>query len=116
MSSNFNLEVGERIKIARKRKRLSMKKLGELVNLHESTVSRYEKGEILSLDIETLKEFAKALEVPPSYLMGIDDKDSIEQTTRHFNIWYEVAGTDELTDEEVKEIALYAKFIISERK
>ena len=116
MNNNFNIEVGERIKYARKRKHLSMKQLGKLVNLHESTISRYEKGEIQALDIEKLKEFAKALGVPAHYLLGMNEKENIDNTTKHLKIWDEIVGNFELTDDEVKKIALYAKFIISERK
>ena len=75
-NNQFNIEFGSRLHNARKRKRLSMKRLGEMVSLHESTISRYEKGEIQSLDIEKVKEFAKALEVTPQYLMGWDSKES----------------------------------------
>ena len=75
-NNQFNIEFGSRLHNARKRKRLSMKRLGEMVSLHESTISRYEKGEIQSLDIEKVKEFAKALEVTPQYLMGWDSKEN----------------------------------------
>ena len=68
----YNAEVGKRIRNARKTKKLSMKKLGELVNLHESTISRYEKGEIQALDVDKLKEFADVLGVSPIYLMGME--------------------------------------------
>ena len=76
----FNAEVGERIRKARKNKKLSMKKLGEMLNLHESTISRYEKGEIQALDIDKLKEFADVLNVSPMYLMGYETQE--EQVTK----------------------------------
>lgn len=114
--NEFNIEVGDRIKFARKRKRMSMKELGARVSLHESTISRYEKGEIMALDIEKLKEFAKVLDVPASYLMGLDDKSKIESTTRFYRIWNDVVGDAELTEEEFERIAHFAKFVITERK
>lgn len=76
----FNSEVGKRIRKARKEKKMSMKKLGELVNLHESTISRYEKGEIQALDVDKLKEFSEVLGVSPVYLMGWETKE--EQVTK----------------------------------
>ena len=115
MNNDFNIEVGDRIKFARKRKRLSMKELGRKVNLHESSISRYEKGEIMALDIEKLKEFAKALDVPPSYLMGLDEKSKIESTTRFYKIWNDVVGDADLTEEEFERIAHFATFVISGR-
>lgn len=69
-----NIEIGNRIRETRKKRNMSMKELGKRVNLHESTISRYEKGEIQALDIEKLKEFAKALDVSSSYLIGWEEK------------------------------------------
>lgn len=76
MDSDYNIEVGKKIHDRRKALRMSMKTLGKKVNLHESTISRYEKGEIQSLDIEKIKEFAKALDISISYLISWDDLDN----------------------------------------
>ena len=78
---NDNILIGARIRNARKNKRMSMKTLGIKVGLHESTVSRYEKGDIQALDIEKMKEFAEALDVTVSYLIGWNDdiKEEIEK-------------------------------------
>ena len=47
----------------------------------------------------------------------IEDKSDKERLSeRHKRIWDDIVGEAELTDDEVKKIALYAKFIISERK
>lgn len=81
MESKNNIEIGKRIYNSRKALKMSMKALGEKVNLHESTISRYEKGEIQSLDIEKLKEFANALEVPPSFLIGWEDNEQSPPNT-----------------------------------
>lgn len=66
----FNKEIGLKLFNARKNKRMSRAALGKIVNLHESTIKRYEDGEIKTLDIEKMKEFAKALDISPEYLMG----------------------------------------------
>lgn len=75
MGNDQNKKIGKRIHQARKQKKISMKKLGEMVGLHESTISRYEKGEIISLDIEKMKEFARALSVNAAWLMGWEDSN-----------------------------------------
>ena len=75
--NSYGIIVGHKIRQLRKQKKLSMKQLGKLVNLHESTVSRYEKGEISTLDIEKLKEFAKALSISTDYLIGWDNQNSL---------------------------------------
>ena len=68
--SEFNIDVGQKIFNARKSLNMSRAELGKKVNLHESTVKRYEDGHINSLDISKLKEFANALNISPAYLMG----------------------------------------------
>lgn len=49
---------------------MTLRELGELVGLHESTVQRYEKGKIKKIDMEVIKEFARALRVNPVYILG----------------------------------------------
>lgn len=70
MDEKFNVQVGLRIFEARKNKKMTRAELGKMVNLHESTVKRYEDGQIKSLDIDKLKDFANALDIDPAYLIG----------------------------------------------
>lgn len=134
MNGKFNLEVGCKIKCARKKKKMSMKRLGELVHLHESTISRYEKGEIMALDIDKLKEFAIALDVPPTYLLGFEEEKSIEQLTLEefaiehnlhidelgnvfsvFDLWHVEIGEFDFNEEEMHELIEFAKFLKMKR-
>lgn len=69
--NNFNTSVGNKIYHLRKKMGLSRARLGEIVGLHESTVKRYEDGDIKTLSVESLKAFAKALNADPGYLMGL---------------------------------------------
>ena len=68
--SEFNKLLGKRIKNARKSKNITLLELGKLVGISESTVKRYEDGSIKSVSIDMLKNFAVALNVHPSDLMG----------------------------------------------
>ena len=61
MGTDYNKSVGRRLYEARKAKGYSRAKVGELVGLHETTVKRYEDGDIKSLDIERLKALLKFL-------------------------------------------------------
>jgi len=58
---NYNFEVGRRLYNARKRKDLTMKEVAVLVGLHESSIQRYESGNIKNLSIEKLKILLKFL-------------------------------------------------------
>ncbi len=68
--NEFNIEVGARIRKCRLECNLTMKELGEKVNLSEANIQKYEKGKIKSLDANLLLKFADVLGVQPAYLMG----------------------------------------------
>ena len=84
--SDFNTDVGLKIFNARKNLKISRVELGKKVNLHESTIKRYEDGHIKSLDIEKLKEFANALDISPAYLMGWEQEKIESKSTFNPNI------------------------------
>lgn len=71
MEQNERKEIGKRIFAKRKEAKLTRAELGMKLGLHESTVKRYEDGDIKSVDIERLKEFAQALHINVSFLMGM---------------------------------------------
>lgn len=60
--------LGEKIYNARKAKKMSRAELGRLTGLHETTVKRYEDGEIKSPNEEKLAAFADALGLNYEYL------------------------------------------------
>lgn len=70
MDKEYNKQVGLRLFKRRKELSLTRAELGKKLLLHESTIKRYEDGEIKSLDIDKIKDFAKALKTTPEYLMG----------------------------------------------
>ena len=66
--------VGERIKKYREQLNLTMKELGELVNISESMISLYEADKN-SPKLETVEKMATVFNVNPAYLMFGDDED-----------------------------------------
>ncbi|MGL5329176.1 MAG: helix-turn-helix domain-containing protein [Peptostreptococcaceae bacterium] len=84
--SVFNIDVGLKIFNARKSLKMSRSELGKKINLHESTIKRYEDGHIKSLDIEKLKEFANALDISPEYLMGLEDNKTMNNLNFNPNV------------------------------
>lgn len=119
MKDPYNIKVGERIRSSRKARKMTMKELGEKVKLHESTISRYENGDISSLDLEKMKEFASVLCVPVDYLACWDDdvppKDRSPDIDKALLKWYEAVGELNFNDEEFDELVNYAKYIVSKR-
>ena len=53
--------LGKKIYTARKAKKMSRAELGKLTGLHETTIKRYEDGEIKSPNLEKISAFAEAL-------------------------------------------------------
>lgn len=78
--TSFSKMLGKRIAESRKQLDITMKDLGKLLNLHESTIQRYESGDIKKVDIEKVKEFAKALKVSPIYLLGWNTSDEYKNS------------------------------------
>ena len=63
------MTIGERIKAARKAKKLTQKQLGELCGINEANIRKYESNR-QKPKIETLAKIARALETDPYYLRG----------------------------------------------
>jgi len=96
--SNYNQKVGQKIYDARIKKEITLKELGNLVGLSESTIQRYEKGKIKNVDIDVVKRFANALEIQPTYLLGWN-------STIEFDSGYSVG----FSDVETKYLSLFDK-------
>lgn len=58
----INIHVGNRIRMYRKNKGLTLQQLADYIHKSRASVSKYENGEI-TIDIETLYEIAQALEI-----------------------------------------------------
>lgn len=78
MDKQFNKALGLRLFNARKNLGMPRKEVGDALGLHESTIKRYEDGEIESLAIDKIVDFAKVLKVSPEYLMGWDKVENKE--------------------------------------
>ncbi len=63
------MNIGERIKLFRKKANLTQKELGEKINVTGTTITRYEKN-LRTPDIETLKKIAKALNISLNTLLA----------------------------------------------
>ncbi|MDF9474588.1 helix-turn-helix transcriptional regulator [Bacillus cereus] len=63
--------IGKNLRKLRKKNNLTMKELGQKLNLAESTISGYENGN-RKPDYDTLNKFADFFEVSTDYLLGRD--------------------------------------------
>ena len=76
--------VGERIRIFRKQKKMTLEMLAEKMNKSRATICKYENGNIV-MDIETLYDFAEAFQVPVCCLMEDVWKDGKYQITLYYD-------------------------------
>lgn len=81
------MNTGALIKELRKQKRISAETIAEKLNVHPSTVYRWEKGDIEKIPYQTLIPLARILNVSPLDLLGVDDNvDKEQRLIRSFNL------------------------------
>lgn len=77
-----NNNVGQRIFEARKRRKISRKEVADFLQVHETTIKRYEDGNTKKLPTDRLEKIAKYLNTSIEYLMGWEE----EQKPQGFKI------------------------------
>jgi len=68
------MELGQKITLLRKKRRMNQKQLAEASGLTQATISRIESGEVTDLRTDTFICLAEALGVTVDYLIGKTDK------------------------------------------
>lgn len=71
------MAIAEKIKIKRKEKKLTQKKLGELCGIAETQIQMYEYGKI-NPKLSTLKVIANALDEDIFYFLDIDSENEFD--------------------------------------
>lgn len=105
------MTIGNKIKSKRKELNLSVDELAEKLNKNRATIYRYESDEIENLPITILEPLAEILNTTPAYLMGWDEDsdDKINTIAAHHD-------DENWTEDEMKEIDEFKKFVLSKRK
>lgn len=68
-NQKFNLEFGKKIKGLRTGLKMSRKALGEKLDMHETTIKKYEDGLVKGIPRNRVLEFAVALDTTIDYLL-----------------------------------------------
>lgn len=76
---NFQLQFGKKIQKLRKERGLSYRKLAQQCNIDYSDLSKIEKGKV-NVQLSTIVELSKGLEVHPSSLFDFDFPVQYERT------------------------------------
>ena len=71
---NRNILIGMRIREARDDANMTLKDVGDLIGVSDSTIMRYEKGDIEKIKMPIINSIANALNVNPSWLVLKSDE------------------------------------------
>ena len=69
------MEFGEKMKMLRLQKGLTLEEVGDRVGVGKSTVRKWESGQIANMRRDKIALVAKALGTTPAYLMGWDEME-----------------------------------------
>lgn len=70
------MTIGNRIKIARERKDMTLDEVAKLCNTTKQTIFKYENEIVTNIPYDKIVLLSNALDVSPSYLFGWDEKES----------------------------------------
>lgn len=90
------MTTGERIKKARLEKGYTQEELGNLIGVKKAAINKYETGVVENLKRSTIANLAKALDVDPIWLMGMND-DMHGHYTRDMQLPSELIPISQLT-------------------
>ena len=110
--------MGNRIREIRKEHNLTMKQLGKMIGVAESTISQYETGK-RQPDNETLLKLGEVLKVTVGYLLGVEEKTPTLADERVNDEAIKFAlfdGDGEITDEMFEEVKQFARFVKERNK
>lgn len=65
-----NIEIGNRIRIAREKKGLNKKELAQKIQVADSTIKRYEDGDIKKIKMPIIESIANTLHINPMWIIG----------------------------------------------
>lgn len=75
--------IGEKIKKARKEKKITQKELGKLISKTSSSIQKYEYG-LTSIPLEVLEKIAKVLQLPLNHFLPIEYQDTEKEELEEY--------------------------------
>ena len=93
------MTLGEKIRLARNKKKMSQLDLSEKAGTHQKNISKYEKDMVIP-SATTLKAIADALDVTTDYLLGNENTDVIKDTA----LLKQFKEVDSMPDKEKKSL------------
>jgi transcriptional regulator with XRE-family HTH domain len=73
------MKIGQRIKEARIKKKLTQEELGKIIGVQKSAIAKYESGRVVNIKRSTLKKLSDILEIPPFDLVFTEEHKAMQQ-------------------------------------
>jgi transcriptional regulator with XRE-family HTH domain len=108
-------DFAHRLKQLRKKKELSQGQLAELIEVHFTQVSRYERGETKP-NAEAMARLAKALDTTVDYLMAGTTDDIIQDAGLDKELISRFKQIQDLTPDDKKTILAFLDAFIAKEK
>ena len=80
------MEMGEKIKMLRKRNSMTLEELGNRVGVGKSTVRKWENGMIANMRKDKITKIASALDCSPAYLLGWEESESSSKDAKPLSL------------------------------
>ena len=103
------MTTGEKIRNARKAKKLTLEEVGNKLGVARQTIQKYEKGLVTNIPLERFQALAEILGVSPVDLMEIDIEENF--VTRDQLKFALFDGYGDITDDMLDEVMRYAKYV-----
>ena len=117
-------KVGMRLKQARELRHITLEEAGKKVDVHKSTVLRWENGETEKIKFPVIEVLASFYNVNPVWLMGYDvpmelENISTQQKNNLSNVRmasFDGIDTEGLDEDDIEEINRFVEFIKNKKK
>lgn len=116
MTKDLNKEVGLRIKNRRIDLGMTLREIGECVDLSEATIQRYESGKIKGVDINLISKLAQALQTTPAYLMGWEEPETEPEPDPEAPGVIAAHFEGDMTEEDLAAINAFIKVYLESKK
>ncbi|MDR1755310.1 MAG: helix-turn-helix domain-containing protein [Eubacterium sp.] len=106
------MELNEKLKIRRLELGLTLEDISKTVGVSAPTIYRWESGDIGNMRRDRIVLYAKALKVPPDFIMEWENDDPRSVLPSAEDLKFALFnGSDGITDEMFEEVKNFAKMV-----
>lgn len=109
-------QIGDIIRARREGMGLTHEQLAEQTGITVAVIKKWEKGKIAEPRIDLASNLARVLDLPTSTLLGVQEDETSIRRQRFRTLLYQEIPDLCLTDDEIRQVINYIKFVISQRK